>query len=462
MTETTDPTYGVLDDESFERSRLRIGVPQPLPNLPHNLEVSKDGLRHFAYGYGDDNPLYCDEDYAKGTRWGGLINPPTFLYTMGEDASPRPIPPENKALLKGDPFAGFGSYQAVMEFEWWRPLFVGDRLKCLRSQVGVVDKRSEFGGRTAHVTHDFIYANQRGELHAIRRGTWVNAERHASRERKKEHELPEPYTAEQLAEIDAAYEAETRRGAEPRYFEDVEVGDVVDPKVKGPLTTTDIVVWHLGWGMQLTPPGNFRLAYLSARRRPACTHRTASTSPTPCSDCTGSPNGPRSSACRRRTTMAALRETWLCHLVTDWMGDDAWLWKMECQHRRFNFIGDTSWLTGEVVDKVQTETPAACAARCTSRSGAPTSVASSPARARRWSCCRAASTATSCCPSRQPTRIDEMLRVRDRPPRAGGRARDLSFRSCPIGPILKDRASAERRAGSVGRANGGRLLPMWV
>jgi hypothetical protein len=38
------------------------------------------------------------------------------------------------------------------------------------------------------------------------------------------------------------------------------------------------------------------------------------------------------------------------------MGDDAWLWQLECQHRRFNFIGDTSWLSGEVEDKRQVET----------------------------------------------------------------------------------------------------------
>ena len=36
---------------------------------------------------------------------------------------------------------------------------------------------------------------------------------------------------------------------------------------------------------------------------------------------------------------------------------DAWLWKLDCQHRRFNFVGDTTWLSGEVVDKVQTEGP---------------------------------------------------------------------------------------------------------
>ncbi|MGD9795820.1 MAG: acyl dehydratase, partial [Acidimicrobiia bacterium] len=69
----------------------------------------------------------------------------------------------------------------------------------------------------------------------------------------------------------------------------------------------------------------------------------------------------------------------LCHLVSDWMGDDAWLWKLECQHRRFNFIGDTTWLTGEVVDKKQTETAAGVrsevhlAIRCTNQRGVVTS-----------------------------------------------------------------------------------------
>ena len=63
-----------------------------------------------------------------------------------------------------------------------------------------------------------------------------------------------------VAEIDAAYDAEVRRGAQPRYFEDVTIGDELQPRVKGPLTTTDVVVWHVGWGMQLTPPGAFSVA----------------------------------------------------------------------------------------------------------------------------------------------------------------------------------------------------------
>ena len=46
-----------------------------------------------------------------------------------------------------------------------------------------------------------------------------------------------------------------------------------------------------------------------------------------------------------------MRETWLIHLCTDWMGDDAWLWKLECEFRGFNYVGDTHRLTGTVVRK---------------------------------------------------------------------------------------------------------------
>ena len=90
--------YGVLTDEGIARLRERIGVQYNKPTPPHNYEVTWDGTRHFAYGYGDDNPLWCDPEYGKSTRWGGLIAPPNFLYTMGEADAP-PLSPEQKASL---------------------------------------------------------------------------------------------------------------------------------------------------------------------------------------------------------------------------------------------------------------------------------------------------------------------------------------------------------------------------
>jgi hypothetical protein len=43
-----------------------------------------------------------------------------------------------------------------------------------------------------------------------------------------------------------------------------------------------------------------------------------------------------------------MRETWLVHLCTDWMGDDAWLSTLDVQFRKFNYVGDTHWMGGRV------------------------------------------------------------------------------------------------------------------
>ncbi|WP_433632153.1 FAS1-like dehydratase domain-containing protein [Nocardia sp. CA-120079] len=357
MTSTEDKPaeqFGVLTDQAIERSRRRLGIPNPQRNPPHNYQVTWDGVRHFAFGYGDDNPLYCDPDYAAQTRWGALIAPPTFLYTMGEDAAPKPDA-ETKALLKGDPFAGLGSYQAVMEFEWWQPLRLGDRSRVLQTQVGVQPKRSSFGGRTAHVTQDYLYTNGSGQMHAVRRGTWINAERHTSSKRAKEKLEQTPYTPAQLAEIDAAYAAETRRGAEPRYWEDVAVGEVLQPKVKGPLTTTDVVVWHLGWGMQLTPPGAFKIAANIRRKAPGLYPANGLNIPDTVQRLHWEPARAQELGLPNSYDYGGMRETWLCHLLTDWVGDDGWLWKLRCEHRKFNYIGDTTWVRGTVVDKRQVD-----------------------------------------------------------------------------------------------------------
>ena len=344
--------FGKLTDEAFARARRRLGVPQPLVRKCHNLEVTRDGTRHFAFGYGDDNPLYCDPEYGKNSRWGALIAPPGFCYTMGEDAAPA-ADAETKAILRGDPFAGLGSYQAVMDFEWYRPLVLGDMCKMLLTDVGVQEKRSRFGGRTAHLTRDFLYANGNGEPVAIRRGTWINAERSATKANgeKKPRISPEPYTPEMLAEIDACYEAETRRGAEPRFWEDTNVGDTLQPRVKGPLTTTDVVVWHIGWGMQLTPPGAFGISYRTRKKAPGLYPPNHLNIPDTVQRLHWEPERAQDLGLATSYDYGAMREIWLTHAVTDWMGNDAWLYLLRCEHRKFNYIGDTTWINGKVAGK---------------------------------------------------------------------------------------------------------------
>ncbi|ACG78939.1 conserved hypothetical protein [Phenylobacterium zucineum HLK1] len=347
--------YGVLTDEGIAKLRQRVGIQYNKPTPPHNYEVTWDGTRHFAFGYGDDNPLWCDPEYGKKTRWGGLIAPPNFLYTMGEPDS-APLTAEQKQLLKGDPLVGLGSYQAVMEFEWWRPLRLADRLKQRSALIGVqVNERSSFSGRTVSEIQGYIYRNQDDELHAIQRGTWMRAERHASKERKKEYELPQPYTAEQLAEIDAAYEAETIRGANTLYFEDVKEGEELPTIVRGPMRTSDLIIWHIGWGMQLTPPGAFRLSYKIRKKVPGMYTPNPMGVPDTVQRLHWEKEWANELGIPVSYDYGGLRETFLTNIITNWMGDDGWLWKLSCQHRRFVYTGDTYWIKGRVQEKRQVE-----------------------------------------------------------------------------------------------------------
>ncbi|MDP3135524.1 MAG: MaoC family dehydratase N-terminal domain-containing protein [Burkholderiaceae bacterium] len=355
VTKKPDDTYGILTDAGIERLKQRIGVQYKKPEPPHNYEVTWDGSRHFAFGYGDDNPLWCDPEYAKKTRWGGLIAPPNFLYTMGDPVIPNHTP-EEKALLKGDPLIGLGSYQSQMEFEWWRPLKQGDRLKKHAALVGVrVNENSKFSGRSVAEIHGYIYRTQNNELHAIRRGTWVRAERHATAARKKEVQLPEPYTAAQLAEIDACYEAETIRGAQPRYFEDVQIGDPLQTIVRGPMRTSDLIIWHMGWGMQLTPPGAFRLSYKLRKKIPGMFTPNAMNVPDTVQRLHWEKEWANQLGIPVSYDYGGLRETFMTNILTNWMGDDAWLWKLTCQHRKFVYTNDTYWIKGKVTNKVQVD-----------------------------------------------------------------------------------------------------------
>ena len=46
----------------------------------------------------------------------------------------------------------------------------------------------------------------------------------------------------------------------------------------------------------------------------------------------------------------AMRTNWMVHLVTNWMGDDAWIWKVSASVRKFNYHGDTHFISGVVRD----------------------------------------------------------------------------------------------------------------
>ena len=51
---------------------------------PWARDVTRDAIRHFAWGVGDNNPLWLDSDHGLNSRWGGILAPPCFAYAVHE------------------------------------------------------------------------------------------------------------------------------------------------------------------------------------------------------------------------------------------------------------------------------------------------------------------------------------------------------------------------------------------
>jgi acyl dehydratase len=52
---------------------------------PTVTEIGAGAIRKFALAVGDPDPLYVDENYARHSRFGGIVAPPTFVcaFTAG-------------------------------------------------------------------------------------------------------------------------------------------------------------------------------------------------------------------------------------------------------------------------------------------------------------------------------------------------------------------------------------------
>src|SRR5881409_1007374 len=150
--ESSLPETGVITDEGVARLQARVGVPEPHPQPPHYLRPGTDAFRHVAEAYGDDNPLWCDPEYAAKTRWGGVIAPPHLAGgdTLIGENEVSTLDPDAKELLRGDPIRGAHAFYAGSFREWWAPLRPGTRVTRRNALVGVGDKGSEFAERAVH------------------------------------------------------------------------------------------------------------------------------------------------------------------------------------------------------------------------------------------------------------------------------------------------------------------------
>ncbi len=351
---TADDTemQGKITPEGIELMRNRIGVLIPEPP-PFNTQAHVDTMRHFANGYGDDNSLFTDPSYGETTRWRGIIGAPHYLTTLGRTTIGK-IPPEVRKAGSGA-LRGVPNYQSGSGWELLRPVYPGDTIRMNYFIEDVEEKRSEFGGGKAVIVyHRKEYINQRDELAGIYRYYFFHVEREASEKTGKYMSIePKQWTPEEVDEIDAAYEHEFRRGADTLYWEDVQVGMEMPTMVKGPLTTLEIMGWHQGWGWGVFRIAPLKLGYLNRQRIPAFYTKNEYGYWEPAQRVHWDDVRAKKVGNPRAYDYGVMRTNWILHYLTNWVGDDGFVWKESDQSRKFNYHGDVQWIKAKVTRKYQ-------------------------------------------------------------------------------------------------------------
>lgn len=336
-TQGRDSQTPALWPGALEEARELIGVELRRTGQQWNSEASPDAVRQFCWGIGDDNPLFIDPEYGARSRWGSAVAPGCFLYTIDTTV----VAPK----LRGIQWLYGGT-----EFEWFEPIRHRDRFTVSARLLDAVEKEGRNASKFIIQTGETLYTNQDGKLVCRARGSTARTARSkASGGLKYKPRDTHKYLDEELEHIAHAIETEELRGSAPRFWEDVDVGSKVQPMLKGPLTITDMICWYSGGGHSYQA---HRRAVMHRKRHPADAFRNSET-------------GAQDSAARGHTEGKMARDvgmpggydvgpqriSWMGQLMTNWMGDDGFLRRLDVSIRRPNIFGDISWCRARIADK---------------------------------------------------------------------------------------------------------------
>ena len=332
-----------ITEQGLEALRTRIGVKIENTLEPWCYEATRDNIRHYAHGIGDDNPLWCDPEYAANTKYGTLVALPSFLFATNRIIS---------GYVGGLP--GVHAMWAGADWTWHKPVLRNDEISTSAHLKELVEHQTRFAGRAIQQIYHVDFFNQHGDLVAEADSWCFRTDRDEARERGTKYETVKSapqrtYTDEELQAFFDLYAKEEVRGAEPRYWEDVNEGDELTPLAKGPMTVTGFIAYAQGWGGLYIRANKLNWRQITAHPGLGIKNRFG------IPDCPERVHWEEEFAQMVGTPGAydygPERCSWLTHHLTNWMGDDGFLRKASCKIRRHNPAGDMLTFTAKVTRK---------------------------------------------------------------------------------------------------------------
>lgn len=322
------PKCGVYNEgekrllEVFEKfAKQRAGWVRPM----RIREATRDSIALWAQAFDYPNPLWRDEKYAENSRWGGIIAPPFYQEgIMLVSWMPDPVPE-----------AGFPAGGGMLGEDWdfYSPVRIGDCFRIWREKPFLRDISTEDSElrRFICMQHDENMFNQRDEL--VTHTKCYMAVNYSPEPLPFHPSMDEApvFSPEQLDYVQGVYEAETLRGADTLFWEDVKLGDRLPLSATGPTTIWDMALIAVARQDQDLVPMNEQIKDRSKfigmeTRNPRTNvienfmegHLVA--------------NGGHQGAVERNS---------ICRCVTNWMGDDGFITKFNWRQTKGSCIGNS-------------------------------------------------------------------------------------------------------------------------
>ncbi len=341
MTETgilvDDSTTGRDDVERLIRSSSRV-IGCVAPDIEPGVSVASWlNVSRFVEASGDENPLYTDVQYGAGSAHHTMLAPPTFVLAIRAPGSTGVLDLMAHRLA---------SNLTSLQLSWDDTIRLGDTLTG-RVCVGDVARRYTETGRVRACVVSTVEYQRTGVGFARGRAEVEIAplDEATSFSPCRPIHRYEPADVEQLVrELEAE---QPFRGAVPRYWSHVAVGETTPATLKGPLTLADLMVWVFAEGRPVRA-GNLEYARLAQREGRRATHPLTGwpvwdRAETSLDSAVTAPAGP--------AAPAGLLVTLAGQHVTHWIGDDGFLRQLSVRIQRSFRYGDLLRLTGTVMDR---------------------------------------------------------------------------------------------------------------
>lgn len=162
-------------------------------------------------------------------------------------------------------------------------------------------------------------------------------------------EVPHPWKADELAEIERQICLEQPRGSTPRYWEDVQVGDEIDVITKGPLGLTDFIAFIAGGAAPIPRVSAHSVALKKYHKHPKWAFRDPRAHALePVYSVHYNDYAAKLQGAQIAYDVGIQRTSWGVHALTNWMGDAGTLIEIFGQYRAHVYLGDVVRLGGRI------------------------------------------------------------------------------------------------------------------